>query len=621
MQFAAATSPGCSPGKEQAQEHRRGTCAPGANLLPLLTILLHGAATLNQLDLAKDVPLLQPPELGYNHDSFDDVLKCEGTHHNHDYRQDGNDDGDCDGGGDDRHPDDPDPANDDDVNNWKDHDRPACDCTGGAVLVEDNYGVATSADARPLVARAAAGLLAGYAPSLAAEGMGGTYVMCGPDGAPVGVLKPADEEPLAPNNPRGNVGSALGAAGLKPSVRVGEAAVREVAAHLLDHGGFARVPASALVRARHGALRYGVGEASTPKLASLQAYVEHECDMNDVGPGSFATADVHRIGILDIRLFNTDRHAGNILVRHVPAADGAASSDAAADSPCELVPIDHGFCLPETLDAPYFEWLHWPQAKQPFSADELAYIRSLDAAADAAMLRARLPQLRPGSLRVLQLTTALLQRCADAGMTLFDIGSLLTRPFLGGGVEGPSPLERMCLAAKSAPIDATALLACAGDAAFAVFAAAAAKRPTAARCAALPAAAPLTKGALMARPEEPPSKAVVAACDTASEGLSRLWGRLTEPQPPPALSASATVRMSGVARCPGGCCAGGAVDEVSSWDAFSDASWRWFFAQVLLRLEAGLLAGFGNGAGSSEDGGGGLPMWLAGVPACGSAAA
>ena len=26
-----------------------------------------------------------------------------------------------------------------------------------------------------------------------------------------------------------------------------------------------------------------------------------------------------------------------------------------------LVPIDHGFCLPETLEAPYFEWLHWPQ--------------------------------------------------------------------------------------------------------------------------------------------------------------------------------------------------------------------------------------------------------------------
>ena len=44
----------------------------------------------------------------------------------------------------------------------------------------------------------------------------------------------------------------------------------------------------------------------------------------------------------------------------------------------ELIPIDHGFCLPETLEAPYFEWLHWPQAMLPFSEEELAYIRRLD---------------------------------------------------------------------------------------------------------------------------------------------------------------------------------------------------------------------------------------------------
>jgi len=49
-----------------------------------------------------------------------------------------------------------------------------------------------------------------------------------------------------------------------------------------------------------------------------------------------------------------------------------------ADATYELIPIDHGFCLPETLEAPYFEWLHWPQAMLPFSEAELAYIRRLD---------------------------------------------------------------------------------------------------------------------------------------------------------------------------------------------------------------------------------------------------
>ena len=47
---------------------------------------------------------------------------------------------------------------------------------------------------------------------------------------------------------QGFVGRALGDPGLKPTVRVGEAAMREVAAYLLDHGHFARVPATALVK-------------------------------------------------------------------------------------------------------------------------------------------------------------------------------------------------------------------------------------------------------------------------------------------------------------------------------------------------------------------------------------
>ncbi len=35
-----------------------------------------------------------------------------------------------------------------------------------------------------------------------------------------------------------------------------------------------------------------------------------DCDTSEMGPGRFSVRDVHRIGILDVRLFNTDRHAG-----------------------------------------------------------------------------------------------------------------------------------------------------------------------------------------------------------------------------------------------------------------------------------------------------------------------
>lgn len=81
-----------------------------------------------------------------------------------------------------------------------------------------------------------------------------------------------------------------------------------------------------------------------------------------MGASRFAARDVHRIGILDIRIWNTDRHAGNILVRRPRESSLGLSGLAKLDfNQLELVPIDHGFCLPESLEPPYFEWLHWPQ--------------------------------------------------------------------------------------------------------------------------------------------------------------------------------------------------------------------------------------------------------------------
>ena len=88
----------------------------------------------------------------------------------------------------------------------------------------------------------------------------------------------------------------------------------------------------------------------------------HDCDTSEMGASRFGARDVHRIGILDLRIWNTDRHAGNILVRRQRASSAGLSGLQMLDSSqLELVPIDHGFCLPESLEPPYFEWLHWPQ--------------------------------------------------------------------------------------------------------------------------------------------------------------------------------------------------------------------------------------------------------------------
>lgn len=317
------------------------------------------------------------------------------------------------------------------------------------------------------------GLKAFQEPEAATEGLGGTYFFTNETGQKIAIMKPCDEEPLAPNNPKGFVGRQLGEPGLKPTVRVGEAASREVAAYLLDHDRFAGVPHTVMVKMTHpifhvqqqnssssssegsaaGDAAAG-GDTGMPpcKLGSLQQFVPHDCDTSEMGASRFSGRDVQRIGILDIRLFNTDRHAGNMLVRRPRSSPSLQRMDGAAllelQSAYELIPIDHGFALPEALEPPYFEWQHWPQAMMPFGREELDYIASLDAKADINMLRQEVPSLRLESLRVLEVSTTLLKECAAAGLTLAEIAGVVTRPLIGMEEE-PSELERICFNARA----------------------------------------------------------------------------------------------------------------------------------------------------------------------------
>lgn len=227
-------------------------------------------------------------------------------------------------------------------------------------------------------------------PEAATEGLGGTYFFANEAGQKIAIMKPCDEEPLAPNNPKGFVGRQLGEPGLKPTVRVGEAASREVrfgwqalglagwlllrlpplvgalvlrskgllrvaasfccccccmlaachivcllatqppasatnlsqshlprpqvAAYLLDHERFARVPHTVMVRMTHpvfhvqqqpqqlggsssseaesgeagGACEPCAAAPALPcKLGSLQAFVPHDCDTSEMGASRF----------------------------------------------------------------------------------------------------------------------------------------------------------------------------------------------------------------------------------------------------------------------------------------------------------------------------------------------
>lgn len=295
----------------------------------------------------------------------------------------------------------------------------------------------------------------GVEPVAVTGGLGGAYYFRNTNGDSVAIVKPTDEEPFAPNNPKGYIGRSLGQPGLKKTVRVGETGVREVAAYLLDHENFAKVPPTVLVKVAHHAFHVngassvhkGHAKVNWPvaKIASCQQFVHHDYDASDHGTSRFSVAAVHRIGILDVRIFNTDRHAGNILIRSANSFDRTWScSNVHVNESLELIPIDHGLCLPEALEDPYFEWLHWPQASVPFSEEELDYIRRLDEYRDADVLRCELPMLREACFRMLILCTTLLKRAAAAGFCLAEIGEMMSRD----GIEEASQLELLCLQAK-----------------------------------------------------------------------------------------------------------------------------------------------------------------------------
>ncbi len=170
-------------------------------------------------------------------------------------------------------------------------------------------------------------------------------------------------------------------------------------------------------------------------LGSLQELVEHESSAEDMGTALFEVDEVHKIGILDIRLLNLDRHLGNILV--VREKRGPSNN---RKNRLKFVPIDHSHCLPSisSLSDIKFEWAWWPQCSQPFSQKSLDYIASLDAFSDSASLRAL--GLRDDAVVMNLAATLLLKRCVESGLNLREIAEIVQR---GGDLNSRSTLERV----------------------------------------------------------------------------------------------------------------------------------------------------------------------------------
>ncbi|KAL0371917.1 UNVERIFIED_CONTAM: Phosphatidylinositol 4-kinase gamma 4 [Sesamum calycinum] len=221
---------------------------------------------------------------------------------------------------------------------------------------------------------------------------------------------------------------------LKRGTRVGEGALREIAAYILDHPktgpkflscneiGFAGVPPTVMVQCLHKAFNHPEGfdgSDANIKTGSLQMFMKNHGSCEDMGPRDFPVEEVHKISVFDMRTANADRHAGNILL-HKDHETGKIV----------LIPIDHGYCLPEKFEDCTFDWLYWPQARQPFSQETIDYIKSLDAEQDLAILKFYGLDLSAECARTLRISTMLLKKGAERGLTPFTIGNIMCRETL-----------------------------------------------------------------------------------------------------------------------------------------------------------------------------------------------
>lgn len=77
-----------------------------------------------------------------------------------------------------------------------------------------------------------------------------------------------------------------------------------------------------------------------------------------------------------------------------------------------------------------FDWLYWPQARQPFSSETIEYIKSLDAEEDIGLLKFHGWDIPLESARTLRISTMLLKKGAERGLTPFTIGNIICRETL-----------------------------------------------------------------------------------------------------------------------------------------------------------------------------------------------
>lgn len=265
----------------------------------------------------------------------------------------------------------------------------------------------------------------GIKPELSLYGSGGTYFLNDAYKWNLLVFKPEDEEPFAENNPR-NLQGVTGHRGFRKGIRSGEGWKREVAAFMLDRSRLFSVPTTAQALVCHPYFRNRNPGVKT-KVGSLQQFV---CDADlcsDWSCSLYSAFEVQKIAFLDMYMMNTDRNDANIMVKR-------------RGGEMKLIPIDHGYCLPDCFEINDLSWcwLDWKQTRQPWDPRIVAFAEQMDVLGDARMLNEWLG-IRRVCLLLFRMSGLLLKRGVTQGLSPAELASFYVRRDVNQ--ERPCPLE------------------------------------------------------------------------------------------------------------------------------------------------------------------------------------
>ena len=318
-----------------------------------------------------------------------------------------------------------------------------------------------------------AGFAKGLKPKLLEDGTSGVYQLRNVDKEVIGIFKPFDEEPNAPNNQKGYANS-FGSKSFREGILSGEATIREEATYLLDSFYAEKfqfdVPATTFVELCHKSfkiniedikimennkednknrrdsimrrflyenLRGGKGENSgdifmstvkynyiPKKYGTLQKFINSTGVAADYSYSLFTVEEAHKIMILDFRILNCDRNDENILLQKKTKTDKNNKDKEKVFY--KLVPIDHALSFPSCLEIGDFDicWMSWKQAEVPFTQNEKDYIDNINIIDDMERLNSFI-YLRPECWKYFRISNTVLKVGAKYNLTPFEIGSLL----------------------------------------------------------------------------------------------------------------------------------------------------------------------------------------------------